>query len=140
MRYIGLLLLLVVFSCKPSKVYIETHSTDTIYKKEILKITPASLNTIKVDDPCDDLGNLKPFNYEVETPSGSLNVKTEGNKIVVEEKKDSIINKETIDKSVSVDTSDRLEIKYRVPSWAWYSIIGNILLLAWVFKRFIPGI
>jgi len=133
-------LLLVVFSCKSSKVYIETHSTDTIYKKEILKVTPSQLNTITVDEPCDKIGNVKPINYSIKTPKGSLNIKSDGNKIVIEEEKDSLVEKETVEKKVSVKTSDKLEIKYRVPSWAWYSIIGNILLLAWIFKRFIPGI
>ena len=135
-RITAIIIILIMFSgCRTKKEYIHTTSTDTIYKKEIVKITPSSLNELIIDNPCDSLGNLKPFEYKINSPKVKTTIKSIDNKVVVEQNLDSI--KEVWQKEFqsSVKTVDKkVEIPV-TPKWAWKSLIANILLLLWILRK-----
>ena len=141
MKYIIIILLAIsLIGCGAKTVYVETHSTDTITEHSILKITEPKLNKLVIDNPCDSLGNLKPTFFEITTPKSTLTVKSLKNALVVEEKLDSIVDKETVKERISVDTSKEVKIKTRIPSWVWYSLIVNVVLIGWTFRKFITFI
>ena len=127
-----ILLVLIIFSlfgCKAKKVFIETHSTDTIYKSEILKITPAGVNGLKIKSPCDSLGNLKPFDYSFESGKNKVNIKGADKVISLNVASDSIIEKDTKEKTTSDKTSVKKEIVYRTPEYIWKFIIAMLITI-----------
>lgn len=131
-----LLILLVVVSCKPKQVYLETHSIDTIKVKEVITIQPSQLNQLIIDTPCDSLGKLKPINYTFGTDNDKTTVKTTHNKLIIAQKKDSVISTEKETATISKTTSASVKIKYKYPKWIWYSLGFNLLVLLYILKKF----
>jgi len=122
MRIIILILLaFLLIGCKAK--------TNTVYKSEVIKITPASLNSIKVESPCDSLGNLKPINYTFTTGKTKTVLKTIKDTLYLFQTNDSIVEKTVIEK--------RETIKYKTPKWAWWSLICLAGLTAFTFRRFL---
>lgn len=137
-HFFFLLVLISVFSCKtPKTVYKNVYHTDTIVSKEIIKVTQPRLTNLVVDEPCDSLGRLKPIFYETKTPTKTLSIKNIDNKLVIEEKQDSIIEINKEEKKISISETDEVKVITKAPKWIWYSIILNILLLGWTFRKFI---
>ena len=130
--------LYLLTSCATKKVYVETHSTDTIYKKEIIRITLPALNSIYIDKPCDSLGNLIPFSHVLVNDKVRTIIKTVNNTIVLEQNIDSIVDVRIEEYRSKVKTSKEVIIKYRVPKWCYYSLLITSLLLVWTFRKFIP--
>ena len=137
-KVIIIFILFLLIGCKAKKVYIETHSVDTIKVDRVIKITPAQLNSIVIDSPCDSLGNLKPFNYTLESGNDKLTVKNIHNKINIEQKKDSSKSVETDTFKSSTKTSNTITKVPYIPKWAYYSLLINVLFGAYTFRKFIP--
>lgn len=136
-----LLILLLVASCRPKKVFIETHTVDTVKVKEVLKVTEPTLNSLVVEEPCDSLGNLNPISYIISTPKTTLNVKsTPENTLIISEETDEIVETTKETEKIHSETSNKKIIIEKPPKWAWYSLIFNILLLIYIFRKFIPVI
>jgi len=131
-------IVLLLFSCRAKKEYIHTTSIDTIRIEKIIKITPAQLNSIKIDSPCDSLGNLKPFNYTFTSDKVKTTLKATNDTIYLEQNIDSLLDIREKEVRKSIKTKDKLIIKYKTPRWIWYSVLLNILLLLYISKRFIP--
>lgn len=132
----------ILFSCKSKKVYVETHSTDTIYKSEVIKITPSRLNKLVIDSPCDSLGNLNQFNYTLGTGNDKLTVKTINNTIYVEQNLDSIKESAIKEYKNSVKISETLVEIEVIPGWIWkYLVISlglNLIFTLYLFRKKIP--
>jgi len=131
-------IVLLLFSCRAKKEYIHTTSIDTIRIEKIIKITPAQLNSIKIDSPCDSLGNLKPFSYTFTSDKVKTTLKATNDTIYLEQNIDSLLDIREKEVRKSIKTKDKLIIKYKTPRWIWYSVLLNILLLLYISKRFIP--
>ena len=127
-----------LFSCAAKKVFVETKTTDTIYKKEIVRIAMPSLNKVYIDKPCDSLGNIIPFKHIIINDKVRTVVKTVNNTIVVEQNIDSIVDVRVSEYRSKNKSKKEVIIKYRVPKWCYYSLLITSLLLAWTFRRFIP--
>lgn len=138
-KIIIVVVVLMIFGCRSKKEYIHTTSTDTIYKKEIIKITPPGLNKLLIDSPCDEFGNLKPISYIIETPKSKVTIKSIGNVLEVVKSNDSIIEKETKEVSKSEKTSDKKVEVEVIPIWIWkalsISVFLNLLAGIWIFKK-----
>lgn len=138
-KYIIFLIVIIsVLSCRtPKTVYKNVEVHDTVRIKEVLTVIQPRLTNLVVDEPCDSLGRLKPIFYEVVTPSKTLSIKNVDNKlVVVEEDKETVVTKDKEVEKVSTSVTDEVKVITRVPKWAWYSLMGNIVLLFWTFRKF----
>lgn len=84
MRKLSLLLIVLsLYNCKPKKIYIETIKTerDSIYINKIVKEVERFTDTLTIEQPCDSLGNLKPFKQVVSTPQGKYTLTGSNNVI-----------------------------------------------------------
>jgi len=139
MKNVIFIIILYIFTgCAAKKVYVETKTTDTIYKKEIIKVSIPQVNKVFIDKPCDSLGNIIPFKHIIYNDKVRTVIKTVNNNIVVEQNIDSIVDirvREYISKNKS---HEEVIIKYRVPKWCYYSLLITSLLLVWIFRKFIP--
>lgn len=143
MRIILIILLaFLLIGCRSKKNTIETHSTDTVRIEKIVKITPAQLNSLVIESPCDSLGNLKPFTYQFGSGNNKTTVKTLKNTIYISQNLDSIKQVWEKEQQKSSFTSDKMTPIYKTPDWNW-KLIGAqaiiiLLLLSYIFRRFIP--
>lgn len=140
MKYIVIIAIaLILIGCNTTKTVSNTSTTDTIFKNRIVKITPSQLSNLTVDDVCDSLGSLKPFNYTFGSGKTKTIIKTVDNTIYLEQNLDSIkeeIIKEYISKNNVYEKVLTIE-KKSIPSWIWYSFGLNLLLLVWTFRKLI---
>lgn len=137
---IFILFVWLLVGCKSTKKTIETHSTDTIYKSEVIKVTPQRLNELVIKDPCNEVGELMPFFFTVNNGNDKIVVKSIHDTIYVSQKVDSTVQKTSSEKEIKTTTSNAEEVivKYRMPKWCWYLLLYSILITAYVFRRFIP--
>ena len=132
---IVIMIFLSLTSCKAKIQTIETHSTDTIYKSEVIKIDKPQLNKIFLDNICDSLGNLRPFKITYGTKSNNTTLIGKDNVIYLEQNVDSIVNSEIEKYKSSVKTEKEVIIKTVKRPFNLYSIILNVVLLLWVFRK-----
>jgi len=122
MKKILLVLIAISFIGCKSKIRLVETSTDTIYESKIIKITPAQINSLVIDSPCDSLGNLKPFTYQFSNGKNKTKILGLNNTIVVEQNLDSIKSVWEKEYKAKTDTSNKVEILYKTPSWVWKTI------------------
>ena len=134
--FIIIILIAISYSCKAKINTVETHSTDTIRIEKIVRITPAQINSLKIDSPCDSLGNLKPFFYTLYRGKDKLIVKTIDNNIYIEQNLDSIKEVWLKEQQKSTFTSDKMDIIYKTPNWNWKIMLIMLItiVLLWKFK------
>jgi len=133
-----MIVIISVLGCKtPKTVYKNVETHDTIVITEVINVVQPRLTNLIVDSPCDSLGRLKPIFYETITPTKTLSIKTIDNKLVITEKQDSIVTKDKEIKEISSSISDEVKVIVRTPRWSWYSLILNVLLLVWTFRKII---
>jgi len=125
---------LLLSSCK-AKVIKTNIQRDTIYKNKIVKITPPSVNEIKIENVCDSLGNLKEVKYITKQGKVRTIVKTLENTLYLQVDTDSIKDIAVSEYKSTLKDKKETIIKFRVPKWAWYSLLINAILLAWIFRK-----
>jgi hypothetical protein len=123
-KTIILAIVLVLFAnCKSKKIYIENTKIerDSIYLTKTIKEIERFTDTLTIEQPCDSLGNLKPFKQVISTKQGSYtltgsnniitaNLDLKGYKEIWEKEYKSKLDKNTIIKEKEV-------IRYRTPLW-----------------------
>ena len=123
-KLIILLLLSGLYRCSSKKTIVEYKDrivTDTIVKtiKEIS--VERFIDTLTIEQPCDSLGNLKPFKQLISTKQGKVSLQGKNNVItaeidlnaykeILEKEYKSKLDKNTIIKEKEV-------IRYRTPFW-----------------------
>ncbi len=125
---------LLLSSCKAKVIKTEIQR-DTIYKNKIVKITPPSVNEIKIENVCDSLGNLKEVKYITKQGKVKTIVKTLENTLYLQIDTDSIKDVAVSEYKSTLKDKQETIIKFRVPKWAWYSLLINAILLAWIFRK-----
>ena len=125
---------LLLSSCK-AKVIKTNIQRDTIYKNKIVKITPPSVNEIKIENVCDSLGNLKEVKYITKQGKVKTIVKTLENTLYLQVNTDSIKDIAVSEYKSTLKDKKEIIIKFRIPKWAWYSLLINAILLAWTFRK-----
>ena len=119
-----IVILLLSFGCSSKKTITEYRDrvvSDTIIKTRTEVLVERFTDTLTINQPCDSLGNLKPFKQVVSTPqgkytlTGSNNVITadldlRGYKEIWEKEYKSKLDKNTIVKEKEV-------VKYKIPLW-----------------------
>ena len=121
--------------CKAKRIEHTIYKTDTIKTSAIIKIRAPQLNNLKIDAPCDSLGNLKTFNYTFGTGKNKTTLKAVNDTIYLEQNIDSIVNSK-IDTYKSSNVKEKeIFIQYKNKKLMWYSLIANVLLLGWIFRK-----
>ena len=130
------LLAMSVVGCKSQIKLVETHSVDTIFKTEIIKITEPVFNEVFIESPCDSLGNLKPINIVSNNSKAKVSLKSVKNDLILTVDIDSIVDSrvEEFKASFKSEKKETTVIKYKNKKLMWYSLSLNLLLLAWIFK------
>lgn len=114
-----IVILILVAGCKSKKVVSTSEKSDTIIKNKVVTITPSQLNELVIDNPCDSLGNLKPFYYK--TSSGKVNtiIKSKNDTIYVQQNIDSL--KQVWEKEfISSYKAEKEQIIEEVEVWPWW--------------------
>jgi hypothetical protein len=141
MKKLALLLLIIFSSCvarKDTSVYKEDIKKDSIREvREVTKIDRV-VDTLFIENPCDSLGNLKPFKYNLITPQGKVTlsdfkgsisgkIDLKGYEKVLETK-----YKLLYDKKVS--EIKKATVIYKTPLWMWVVIILEGLVIFLLFR------
>lgn len=135
-KVILLLLIILITSCKSSVKVVETHSIDTVFVEKIITITPAQINALVIDNPCDSLGNLKPFDYSFSKGESETKIIAKNNVILLEVKAAEVVETNIKEKIVSIDTSTTNKTIYKTPKWAWITmlVMSCIIFILLKFK------
>lgn len=128
---------LVLVSCTSTKVATTDRKHDKVEVKKQLNlytktVTPAIQTELQVFDPCEGQGEI------LNTKIGNQQVKLirDGTKLKLEALSDSIVSVfdkrvDTVYKTETIREYQDVEVTvYKPPTWAWYSILGNVLLIA----------
>ena len=119
-----LIILLLLFGCSSKKTITEYKDrivNDTIIKTRTEVLVERFTDTLTIEQPCDSLGNLKPFKQLISTKQGkytltgsnnviTANLDLKGYKEILEKEYKSKLDKNTIVKEKEV-------IRYRNPLW-----------------------
>lgn len=129
------LLLFFFSSCvarKSTVEYKERIVKDTVYKNVKETIVERFTDTLKIESPCDSLGNLKPFKISTRVNQGTVNLTGVNNVITAKidlkgyKKR---WEKEFISRYNSNKKTKEVEIiKYRYPLWLVLGLVGSVLL------------
>ena len=130
-----LLISSLFYSCKSRKTVTEITKTDTIYKSEIIRVTPAQLNTIKIESVCDSLGRLKSFNYTFTNGTIKTVLKTIKDTLYLESNVDSIVNSKVNEYKSSITKDKQVIIKEVKRPLNWYLLIYSLIASIWIFRK-----
>ncbi len=134
-KIIIILVVLMLISCRSKKEYIHTTSNDTIRINSIVKIVPKQLNSLVIDNVCDSIGIANPFNYTFISNNVKGTVKSEHNKIKIDVNIDSIVNSFKEEYISSFKSKNKLLIEEVKRPFNLYSILLNVILAAWIFRK-----
>ncbi len=145
MRYLLLILLIVLTSCKPQQITVTKteYQKDTIYVEKVVKINVPQTQIVEIESPCDSLGVLKPFKTVLKSDKVNVSIVSKDGKLTATIDLDSI--KEVHQKEFQSSISNKVEIRevkveQPLPKWVWYSLGINAVLLIWTFKKQIFGL
>ena len=135
------LLLFFFISCNAKKVvteYKEIIKKDTIYTIKTIKEVEAFRDTLTIKQPCDSLGNLKPFKQLIKTKQGNISLIGINNVITAEI--DLKGYKDVLDQTYKTKYENFTEnynketIKYKLPFWVWLYIFSSIAVIFFLLK------
>jgi hypothetical protein len=130
-----LILILIASSCSSKKTITEYKDrvvNDTIIKTRTEVLVERFTDTLTINQPCDSLGNLKPFKQLISTNQGKVSLQGKNNiitaeidlnayKEILEKEYKSKLDKNTIVKEKEV-------IRYKTPLWLIiYSLLITII-------------
>ena len=130
-----ILISLLFISCKTKKSYVETHSTDTIYKSSVIEIQKPQLNSLIIENICDSLSIVKPFNYTFVSNNVKGTLKSEYNTLKLEVNVDSIKQVWEKEYKSSVKTEKEVIIKEVKRPFNFYSILLNVIFVLYIFRK-----
>jgi len=138
MFIISIFTLFAVIGCKSKKAITSTLTkidTVKVFKDRIIEKPIERI--VKIEEPCDSLG-LKPIDKEIITKYVTVKIKGERDTLFVQTNIDSIIQQTIIKEKLKWDSEFKVETKYRIAKWSFYSLGVNLLLIIITFRKFIP--
>ena len=134
-------ILLLLSSCSSKKTITEYKDrivNDTIIKTRTEVLVERFTDTLTINQPCDSLGNLKPFKQLISTKQGKVSIQGKNNVITAEidlKAYKDVLEKEYKSRLANNTTIKEKEvIRYRIPLWVWFIIGLQSLLIALLFK------
>lgn len=140
------ILLIIIFvsihGCKPKEVVVTQTLSDTliVHKTEALQLP--TISKLIINEPCDSTGILNDFKQSYVTENVKIDISSVDGNIVAEINIDSI--KQTAVKEYRKGVKETvIEIEVDkpvpyIPRFVWISLGANILLILYVFRRFLP--
>ena len=144
-NYLLLFSILIVSSCKPSKVTTivsEKIRIDTIRDYKVITKYNAIHDTLTIENPCDSLGILTTFYSKITLPQGKVIIRSYKGSIKATIDIDSIAsvyekkyrNKETS----NVTNSSKIVTRNIIPSWAIITIlIESLIIVGYLYFKFL---
>ena len=144
-NYLLLFSILIVSSCKPSKVTTivsEKIRIDTIRDYKVITKYNAIHDTLIIDNPCDSLGILTTFYSKITLPQGKVIIRSYKGKIQATINIDSIASvyeKKYRYMETSNDTvSSKIVTRNIIPSWAIITIlIESLIIVGYMYFKFL---
>lgn len=139
--WIGIILITIVLwslllvGCKAKVSSVNTHTTDTIYKSEVIKIDKPQLSEIFIENVCDSLGNLKTINYISVSDNTRTTLKSDNNNLILSVNIDSIVNSKVNEYKSSLKAKETVLVKYKNKKIMWYSLSLNVLLIGYILRK-----
>jgi len=136
-KSILLILIVIASSCASKKTITEYKDrvvNDTIIKTRTEVLVERFTDTLTINQPCDSLGNLKPFKQLISTKQGKVSLQGKNNVItaeidlnaykeILEKEYKSKLDKNTIIKEKEV-------IRYKTPLWLIiYSLLITVICI-----------
>ena len=145
-RITAIIIILIMFSgCRTLKVKDTSIIKDSINEKTKITLIKSSVGIAKLQNPCDEDGNLRPIFYESSSGGLKTTVKDENGAILIaqEQKTDTIYKEKLVyqdklifkDKLVEVEVKNPLNLKLLI-----YSILATIWILRKPLLRLINPI
>jgi len=135
------LLILFFGSCVARKSTVEYKDRvvkDTVYKNVKETIVERFTDTLTIEQPCDSLGNLKPFRQSIKVSQGNINLTGFNNVITAEIDIDGykkIWQKEFVKQyETNKHTIDKKVVKLKYPLWLIIYSISVTLLCVLLIK------
>ena len=136
-----LFILLLFYGCNAKKVITEYKDRivkDTIIQTKIIKEVERFTDTLTIKEPCDSLGNLKPFKQLIKTKQGNISLIGINNVITAEI--DLKGYKDVLEKTYKTkyenftNNYNKETIKYKLPFWVWIYIFSSIAIIFFLLK------
>lgn len=134
-------ILSISFGCRSKKTITEFKEVVRIDTLEIIKereIVKRFTDTLTIESPCDEKGNLKPFKQLISTKQGNISIQSDNGSIVAKIDLKEHINEKFSEKKTSLKENTEIKkkatIKYRTPLWVWFVIGLQSLVIALLFK------
>lgn len=139
MKRLLLLLPFIIFSCRSVK----NSTSNTVVVKDTIRLTTTNTiikpisDTITIFEPCDTLGQLSSFKYNLTIPNGFVSLSSENNQIKYIVKTKEVVHTDTILVKVkdtsNIQTELKETIKYRIPNWIiWIVSIETLIIIAYI--------
>lgn len=141
-KLILLILVVVASSCASKKTITEYRDTvvnDTIIKTRTEVLVERFTDTLTINQPCDSLGNLKPFKQLISTKQGNVSLMGKNNVITAEIDLKAYKQiweteyKSKLDKNTVIKEKEIL--RYKIPLWCWLLISLESLIIALLLKN-----
>ena len=135
-------LLLFFISCNAKKVVTEFKDRiqkDTIYKTKTIKEVERFTDTLTIKQPCDSLGNLKPFKQLIKVKQGNISLTGLNN--VISAEIDLKGYKEQLEETYKTkyekftENYNKETIKYKVPFYHWLIHIISFLVIILLLRN-----
>ena len=146
-NYLILFIILIVASCKPSKVVTvvsEKIRIDTIRDYRLEVKYNAVHDTLIIDNPCDSAGILTTFYSKITLPQGKIIIRSYKGKIQATVNIDSIRSvyekKYRYMETSNVTNSTKIVTKVTYPSWLVTAFIfESLIILGFLYFKYIFG-
>ena len=135
------LLLFFFTSCVSKKLVTDIQErikVDTIYKTKTIKEIERFTDTLVIDKPCDENGNLKPFKQLIKTKQGNITLTGLNNQIT--QQIDLNGYKDVLEETYKtkydsfVKNYNKEVVKYRIPLWVFIYIVASALVIFLLFR------
>ena len=144
-NYLLLFSILIVSSCKPSKVTTivsEKIRIDTIRDYKVITKYNAIHDTLTIENPCDSLGILTTFYSKITLPQGKVIIRSYKGKIKATIDIDSIASvyekKYRNMETSNVTSFSNIVTKTVIPSWAIITIlIESLIIVGYMYFKFL---
>jgi len=132
--------LLTFVNCKPKKIYIENTKIerDSIYLTKTIKEIERFTDTLTIEQPCDSLGNLKPFTHKVSTKQGNILIQNKNGSInaTIDLKAYRDILEKEYQSKLKENTKVTEKTIYKTPFNYWVVLVLSLALNFYlIFKR-----
>jgi len=138
------IIIFMVYSCTAKKTIIENKESvkkDTIYTEKIVTKVEKFTDTLRIESPCDSLGNLKPFQQLIKVKQG--NIKLTGFNDVISAEIDLNGYNSILERTYKlkydkfVENYSEENVKYKVPFYHWLiHIICTLVILLLIRLQF----